>query len=311
MTKELQEVIYPLLQENKVNQVIGYTSGTLPYVAAPVLIRKPENVKTLIWDIRCANNLATYLIGVKEKTAIIAKGCDIRSIIGLIQENQIERGNLHIVGLVCKGILDQKKSALLSAEEIKKLMSDPSLPDKYCPPKCGICRVHTPTIYDTLIGEPQRDEKGKKKEELLECPEVAAIDKMNADERWQYWQKQLEKCTRCRACIKICPLCFCPECFVEKTRPFWTWLSNNPSENVVYHTIRAFHLAGRCVDCGECDRACPVDIPLRQINIKLAKEIFELFDYETGFDQEVKPPLNVFKPEDPEHFMTVAEKKHQ
>jgi Na+-translocating ferredoxin:NAD+ oxidoreductase RnfC subunit len=53
-----------------------------------------------------------------------------------------------------------------------------------------------------------------------------------------------------------------------------------PADNLFYHLIRVFHHAGRCADCGECERACPMDIPLRKLERKLQKEIKEIFGYE-------------------------------
>jgi Na+-translocating ferredoxin:NAD+ oxidoreductase RnfC subunit len=67
--------------------------------------------------------------------------------------------------------------------------------------------------------------------------------------------------------------------------------------------MRAFHLAGRCIGCGECERVCPMGLPLMKLNKKIEKEIKELFDYKPGIDTEQKPLLAMFKPDDPEEFI--------
>jgi len=67
--------------------------------------------------------------------------------------------------------------------------------------------------------------------------------------------------------------------------------------------VRAIHLAGRCIDCGECERVCPMDIPIRFLNKKLEKDAKELFDYEAGFDPEQPSLVSSFKDEDPEDFI--------
>ena len=67
--------------------------------------------------------------------------------------------------------------------------------------------------------------------------------------------------------------------------------------------MRAFHLAGRCIGCGECERASPMGIPLTELNKKLEKDVKELFEYKSGLDAEEKPLLAMFKPDDPEEFI--------
>jgi ferredoxin len=71
-----------------------------------------------------------------------------------------------------------------------------------------------------------------------------------------------------------------------------------------FHIIRAYHLTGRCIDCGECERACPVGIPLRTINRKMIKVVRESFDFKAGKDPEKKSPLTWFRQEDPEDFQS-------
>ena len=60
--------------------------------------------------------------------------------------------------------------------------------------------------------------------------------------------------------------------------------------------IHAFHLAGRCTGCGECERVCPMEIPVALVKEKLNQIVKELLDYEAGLDPEAKPPLMTFDP---------------
>ena len=69
----------------------------------------------------------------------------------------------------------------------------------------------------------------------------------------------------------------------------------------MYHIIRAFHVAGRCTDCGECSRVCPQNIPLHLLNRKFIKDINEFYgEYQAGADLETVPPLTCFTKEDVE-----------
>jgi Na+-translocating ferredoxin:NAD+ oxidoreductase RnfC subunit len=60
----------------------------------------------------------------------------------------------------------------------------------------------------------------------------------------------------------------------------------------MFHIIRAFHVAGRCTDCGECSRVCPQHIPLHLLNRKFISDIDRLYgEYQAGEDTESKGPL--------------------
>ena len=90
---------------------------------------------------------------------------------------------------------------------------------------------------------------------------------------------------------------------MEQEQPSWLGKAFNESENFLFHIIRAYHGAGRCIDCGECARACPVGIPLQELNRKLIKDINELYgQYEAGLDSEQAPPLLTYLPDDPAAF---------
>jgi len=51
-------------------------------------------------------------------------------------------------------------------------------------------------------------------------------------------------------------------------------------------------MAGRCIDCGLCEAACPMDIPLRLLYQKVNQIVMDLFDYETGTSVE-QPPFSI------------------
>ena len=76
-----------------------------------------------------------------------------------------------------------------------------------------------------------------------------------------------------------------------------------PAGNMAWHIVRAMHLAGRCAGCAECERACPMDIPLNLLNRKMAKELKELYGHEAGLEPKEKGPLNEYREDDEQSFI--------
>ena len=67
--------------------------------------------------------------------------------------------------------------------------------------------------------------------------------------------------------------------------------------------MRAMHLAGRCIECGECGRVCPVGIPIHLLTTKMNQELFKEFATRPGFSLKGEYAMNTFKPEDKEGFI--------
>ena len=276
-TKKIQDIARKLLKEKKVDVVLGFEKGTLPSSATPCFIKNPDEADRLIWNSFCGNNLANYLPKRKDKIGIVAKGCDSRSIVVLLQENQIKREQLYIIGVPCDGMTD-KNNALHDY--------------------CLICEHKNPVIYNVLVGSKIVENKKKDKHK-----EVEKFEKKSFSDKWQYLESELSKCIRCNACRNACPTCYCKECFIDQEKPRWVGTTNNLSDIIFFHLGRIFHQAGRCTDCGACVRACPMNIDLMQFTQKITKDGKTLFDYETGLDIDVKPPFTTFKEDDAQDFI--------
>ena len=260
--KKLRAEAKKLLEEGKVNYIIGYEESNNKI--SPCFIDNAGDVEKLVWNFRCVYNLAVYLLEAEGKVAVVAKGCDVRAIIELIKQNQIERDKVFIIGISCDGVEDASGA-------------------KY--DKCDSCKYPTPLLYDILLGE---EKKGAEDD----YSQIEQIESLTLEERQKFWKKQFQKCIRCYACRNICPLCYCEDCALDDKK--WVSKSNQFSDAWMFHMIRAFHLAGRCIDCGECERACPVNIPLRKLYKKIGKDVKELFDYEAGVSLDDVPPLATF-----------------
>ncbi|RKZ26579.1 4Fe-4S ferredoxin [bacterium] len=282
-----------ILEEKIVDIVIGFEKGTLPYTASPVFIENPDDVDKLIWNRYCHNNLAVYLRNFPDKKiGIIVKGCDSRSIVALMAEKQLTRENIYIIGVPCEGMLDKNKL-------LEEFGDNPpaEVKEEFLYPSCQYCEHKNPVIYDFLTGEPVQE----KEEEPY--PDVVEFEKKTLDERWKYFQEEASKCIRCYACRQACPMCYCEECFVDTNSPKWLDPGIDLPDLQVWHIIRAYHQAGRCVDCGACERACPMDIKILWLTRKLNKDVRDLFEFEIGIDPEKVPPLGTFSLYDKEEFL--------
>ncbi|MEW6482500.1 MAG: 4Fe-4S binding protein [bacterium] len=263
---EISEIASELLEKGEVSLIIGYDKK-----GYPCFIKDKEETKRLVFNEGCFNNLSVYLTRIKEKCAIVAKPCDVKSIIGLIQENQIKREDVVIIGVTCPGL------------NLKKCLS---------------CDCQNPSFCDYTIGE-----KIGEKEKMDKFAEIIEFEKKNPRERWNYFKNEFSRCIRCYACRQVCPLCYCETCIVDVSIPQWISKANSSSSNFIFHITRALHLAGRCVGCGECERVCPMNIPLSLLNLKIEKDVFELFDYTPGKDVDLKPPFQTFKKGDYNEFI--------
>ncbi|MCG6910608.1 MAG: 4Fe-4S dicluster domain-containing protein [Deltaproteobacteria bacterium] len=109
-------------------------------------------------------------------------------------------------------------------------------------------------------------------------------------ERFSRWMYEFRKCLKCYGCRNICPVCFCDDCSLEHKDLVGT--GKLPPDVPIFHLVRAVHMAGRCIDCGLCEDACPVDIPLRLLYRKVNELCIDLFDYETGVS-DGRSPFNM------------------
>lgn len=331
MIEEIKEIVKKLFNEKKIDLFIGYGEGTLPLRTTPCFITKADDVGKLVWNSFCTNNLAVYLPRFfipqprEEKpkwpvVGVLADACTCRSLIGLLKEKQVPRENMVIVGVPCDGMIDIKKiknqklkikndkeivggqekgDEIIIVDENKKeikLKKEEILADV-----CVSCSCPVPQVYDHLI-------KGNGKEAVVPYAGVKEFGKLSRQERWDCFEKEISKCIRCYACRTACPNCWCKECFVDQSSPGWAGISNDISDVMFYHIGRIFHQAGRCVDCGACVAACPVNIDLRKFTYKLIEDVKDLYGYEAGLSIEDPPPLTTYKSDDEQEFMTEPEK---
>lgn len=307
---EILRISCKLLESGDVEGVVGYVSGSLPLSTRPFIFRAPSELSNLVFNPFCGMNFARYLVSRDrplQRLAVVAKGCDARAIAVLVQEGQIRREELFVIGVSCQGILDRKKllhhfgeleegdveirgTSLLVRGRFFSLL-------EFLDRTCARCVHPNPPLFDVLVGE--RIEKPS----FGGSSDIVRLWEMPPQNRWEFFSLELSRCIRCYACRNACPMCYCRECFVELRRPLFAHPAPSLKDNLVFHLGRAMHLAGRCVECGACERACPLDIPVALLPCALSGVVREYFTFEAGVDLEAKPPLLVYREEDPDAFI--------
>jgi formate dehydrogenase (coenzyme F420) beta subunit len=311
-TEKIRETAKKLLAEGKVDVFIGYQKGTVPMMNEPLLVNDPDKVDKLYWDNFCGLNLCNYLTKRTDKIGIIANGCNSRNMVTHIIENQIKRDQLYIVGIPCEGMIDHRAVArAVKLKEILDVQQDGAEfvvkgkdfeetfeKEKFLQSNCAVCRHRNPVIYDEMLGDPVEEQT-----DVNPYSDVEKIEAMEPEKKQGFFQRLISRCIRCYACRNSCPLCYCPTCFVDESTPQWVGKSVDPTDTMTFHFLRAYHCAGRCTDCGACERVCPMSISMRQFTKKLNKDTEELFNWEAGLDPEKRPPLDVYRPDDYNDFI--------
>lgn len=310
-----------LLDNGTVGRVLGWKVGEFGYDTTPAVFESREELeRDLVFGSFCGANLSKYLVSQMHKTAdkiaVFLKPCDTYSFNQLLTEHRFDRERVYAIAVPCDGMLDGSDirnvvseiggvsvdgckvtvSTLYDGDKVfekSELLSD----------RCKNCKSKKHVAYDILLGEDG---------EVLDShrfDEVEKLEKMTPDERFAFWQSELSKCIRCNACRNACPACTCEKCvFDNPASGVENKAAANSFEEKMFHIIRAFHVAGRCTDCGECSRVCPQHIPLHLLNRKFIKDMNEFYgEYQAGAEIGSRAPIVNFSEGDPEPVITDGE----
>ncbi|MCS7224278.1 MAG: hydrogenase iron-sulfur subunit [Armatimonadetes bacterium] len=278
---QLRQLAEGLLATGQVKAVLGYGKGSLQQ-ATPIVITNATEANQLIFNEHCVQNLTVYLTSPSFRSlrplGVVVKACDSKSLVGLLQEDQVKREDFRAIAVSCPGV------------KVNGRWAD----------KCLSCDQRIGPIADHIVGSSEpKSTAGADPRDW----EIQTIEKWAPAERWNFWMNQFSRCIRCYACRAVCPLCYCQPCIADKNRPQWIPTSPHLKGNVSWNLFRALHLAGRCIGCDECTRVCPVGIRLDLINRRLSLEVAKRFGYEPGKDPSVPPPLATYRPNDPGEFI--------
>lgn len=302
-----------LLKNGTVDRVLGWKAGEFDYDITPAVFHTGEELEQdFVWNDFCGANFSKYLVSEtgksENKILVFLKPCDTYSFNQLLTEHRFDREKVYAVGVGCNGMLDVAKLRSsadgilrVNTEDVDKVAVE-TLYDgtvtldraELLPDRCVNCKSRKHVAYDELLGSDG---------EVLDShrfDEVEQIERMTPDERYAFWQGELSRCIRCNACRDVCPACTCEKCVfdnpqsgVENKAPATSF------EEQMFHIIRAFHVAGRCTDCGECSRVCPQHIPLHLLNRKFIKDIDNFYgDYQAGAEVGSRAPIVNYRTDD-------------
>lgn len=311
MQEVIREKAASLLRDGTVTRVLAWKRGELGYDVTPAVFTSEDQLSELVYNGFCGANMSKYTVKLSHgegKIAVFLKPCDTYSFNQLLCEHRIIRDNVYVVGIPCDGMLDEGKMKhlvpeLLGAEEDGETVHLTTYDDVLTTPRtelllerCENCKSRRHVVYDELLGEDG---------EVLDShrfDEVERLEAMTPDERYAFWQGELSRCIRCNACRNVCPACTCEKCVFDNPESgVENKAAANSFEEKLFHVIRAFHVAGRCTDCGECSRVCPQNIPLHLLNRKFISDINRLYgDYQAGETDNGRSPLVNFNKGDGE-----------
>ena len=309
---ELKEQIKQALADG-LELVLGWQQGYDPLATTMLLMRTPEDVDKLVWGPLNVQNLATFLPEYAgRKIGLVVKGCDSKAVVELIQEGLIKREDVTIFGMGCNGTVNVR--------QIREIIGEDALIDTVsgkgagltvtlkggtehvlsmldcAQDKCRTCTLPSAEVYDFFAGKPTvLPDDAKAEPEAV----MALLEGLSLEERMGFWKGHMERCIRCYACRNACPMCVCrDQCVADSRDPHWMTQEDTSTQKLFFQLIHAMHLAGRCVSCAECSRACPVGIPLYALKIQINRVVNRLFEHEAGRKLEGVPPLLGFELEE-------------
>ncbi len=324
LEKRIIEKAATLLAGGEIKRVVGWKKGEFIHDPSPATFETEESLKDFIYNDFCGANLSKYLIDIfkrEGKTAVFLKPCDSYSFNQLVKEHRIKRENVYVVGIECHGKLANYKveekgitGITSEAHEGENVVFDTlygkvtASREEVLLDRCLTCKGKKHVVADETVIINDYEDKVSDRFAM-----VRELEAMTAEERFAFWQGQLSKCIRCNACRNVCPACSCLKCVFDNPQSGIAAKANDDTfEEQLFHVIRAFHVSGRCTDCGECSRVCPQHIPLHLLNRKFIKDIDSLYgEYQAGEEAEGKTPLTSYTESDtePNNVFTVTEGK--
>lgn len=304
-----------LFSQGTVDRALGWKKGDSSYDITPYSFESAVELREeFVYNEFCASNLSKYIIEETKKTnskvLVFLKPCDTYSFNQLLTEHKFEREKVYVVAVPCSGTMSASSVKNYFGDDVVDVTIDDNLVSantlyqgvKRAPlneivlERCKCCKSKSPVAYDEVIEAFDSNSSSGRFEQ------VEYLERMTSEQRYDFWKKELSRCIRCNACRDVCPACTCEKCVFDNPK---SGVENKAASNIfeerMFHIIRAFHVAGRCTDCGECSRVCPQHIPLHLLNRKFIHDINRFYGtYQAGETVGTRSPLVNYSKDDVE-----------
>jgi len=331
-SKALRDIVRGMLQAGLVDEVVAFGQGLTESDIVSLFITDPQDAERVVavsyYPCSLAKLVATHP-DKEKKIGAVVRTCDARAMVELAKRQQLDFENIYLVGIECYGVVknrDENRAIYIFPSEMEINGELKPLDEGILAPHCRRCEYPIPTMADvTCRIEPNgksfvtaNTEKGKAilaaantsseerpQTDVTAIRERAArwqekdfgeLRKMKPHERLSYWLSQLDKCIKCYGCRNSCPLCYCGDCYLCPERLLVRGEELPPE--TLFHITRLVHVGDSCCDCGQCEAACPMEIPLSKLFHMMSKELSSMFGYEPGLDINSLPPVSVITDED-------------
>jgi len=156
--------------------------------------------------------------------------------------------------------------------------------------KAGIITAKKPT-KKAIESREIKDNKAIEKAQHYQDEDFKVLEDMSSSERFDYWFDRFDKCIKCYGCRDACPICYCDtgHCTLEPGKG--TVITGEVPPEALFPMVRVTHVMDSCVNCGQCQDVCPVELPLSRLIFLLSKRIGAVLKYEPGMDKDKPPPL--------------------
>jgi ferredoxin len=322
MINEIRDAIIHYLASvmKKEDAILALRYSNTPGVLTPFIARNKEDLNSIEAGFFHLNNLAVYLSEFFQRENqlsklngalyIVCKPCDAKSVMQMISDQQIVADKVKLLVYACEGIADMKKikaeigldkdykTIELHHAELSLTLLDGtplSIPKaKVLADKCLECNgeynISLPYVF---VGDEKKWKTNASNFGKIE-KKVLLQDQKQGKELFEQLKSELSVCIRCNACRNVCHACFCSEkCIFDRPKMTVGFLDKEiaPSDNILYHMIRFYHVAPNCTACGECERVCPQGIPLSHLYDYFHRLMQESFDFSPGSSDSIRQAM--------------------